>query len=70
MGIRFPDFRALDTVVLSKRILGNQVSSLRLESLVQHFGIASRQTHRALPDARMTAQLYLKLNEIQRTANS
>lgn len=68
-GIQPPAFRALDTMILSKSLLRDQVDSFRLEALAQHFGIAQHQFHRALPDAHITAQLYLKLNEIRNTAN-
>lgn len=57
-------FRAIDTVFLSRSRLTEQVPNYRLETLLQYFHLASKQMHRALPDAKSTAELYLKLNEI------
>ncbi len=58
-----PPFCAIDTVVLARKVCDGCVDNLRLETLTRHFAIASKQQHRALPDARITAQLYLKLIE-------
>ena len=64
-SIKTTPFRAIDTITLSRELLEGGVPDYKLETLVRHFGIASRQTHRALLDARITQQLYSKLNEIQ-----
>ena len=63
LGLQKPTFQAIDTVALSRAALFGTVANFRLETLIKHFGIAERQSHRALPDALVTAQLYLKLNE-------
>lgn len=54
-----PMFRAIDTVILARKACEDKTENYRLETLAKHFGIAEKQTHRALPDARITAQLYL-----------
>ena len=58
-----PSFQAVDTVLLARSALNNCVANFRLETLARYFDLAKHQTHRALPDARLTALLYLKLNE-------
>ena len=58
-----PSFQAVDTEQLARRVLNNCVENFRLETLARYFDLAEHQTHRALPDARLTALLYLKLNE-------
>lgn len=58
-----PLFQAVDTVQLARSTLNNCVANFRLETLARYFDLADHQTHRALPDARLTALLYLKLNE-------
>ena len=52
----------IDTFELAS-ILLPRLESYSLASLVQHFGIQHPRQHRALPDARVTHQLYLKLVE-------
>jgi predicted DnaQ family exonuclease/DinG family helicase len=52
----------IDTFELAS-ILLPRLESYSLASLVQHFGIAHPRQHRALPDARVTHQLYLRLVE-------
>lgn len=64
MGVVRPDFCAIDTVQLSRERLRGSVANFRLETLVCHLGLAEKQVHRALPDSRLVAQLYAKLNEI------
>lgn len=64
LGIEPFVFRAIDTVFLSRTKLMEQVPNYRLETLLQYFHLASKQMHRAFPDAKSTAELYLKLNEI------
>ena len=58
-----PAFCAIDTVVLARKVCGSCVDNFRLETLARYFAIAPEQQHRALPDAHITAQLYLKLIE-------
>ena len=60
-----PSFQAVDTVQLARGALNNCVANFRLETLARYYDLADHQTHRALPDARLTALLYLKLNEKQ-----
>lgn len=69
LGRNMPTMHAIDTVQLARRVLGNAAPGFRLETLAQHLLIAEKQAHRALPDARITARLYIKLNEIDTTAN-
>ncbi len=56
-------FKAIDTVAIAKNVLSDTVPNCRLETLARHYEIAEKQFHRALPDAQITTQLYLKLNE-------
>lgn len=58
--------RYVDTVALSKTLCHEEVENYRLETLVKKYSIADRQMHRALPDAILAAELYLKLIENQR----
>ena len=58
-----------DTVSIARDVLGSSVANYRLETLTRHFGISEKQSHRALPDARLTASLYIKLNEKLDSAN-
>jgi DNA polymerase-3 subunit epsilon/ATP-dependent DNA helicase DinG len=51
-----------DTFELASIVLP-QLESYSLASLVRHFGIAQPSQHRALPDAQVTRQLYLRLVE-------
>lgn len=69
LGVTTPFMRAIDTVQLARRILIDSAPGFRLEALAQHLRIADKQVHRALPDARITASLYLKLNGIAAAAN-
>jgi predicted DnaQ family exonuclease/DinG family helicase len=52
----------IDTFELAS-ILLPRLESYSLAALVQHFGIQHPRQHRALPDAHVTHQLYLKLVE-------
>ena len=69
LGISPPPFQAIDTVHLARSLLSWRVPSFKLETLAQYPKIADRQIHRALPDALITARLYLKLNEIATATN-
>jgi len=55
--------RTADTMTIAKKKL-RRLTNYRLETVAQHFGIEEKQLHRALPDCRMTAQVYEKLKEI------
>ena len=68
LNIDFPDIKAIDTIGVARDAISNHVGNYRLETLIKYFGIATKQSHRALPDAHLAAQLYFKLNEILRTA--
>ena len=68
-GISPLHFKAMDTVSIARDVLGSSVANYRLETLARHFGISEKQSHRALPDARLTASLYIKLNEKLDSAN-
>ena len=58
------DANAIDTVMVSKKVIKGKVKNYKLETLARYFGIAEQQIHRALPDALITVKLYLKLNEL------
>ena len=57
----------LDTFELASIVLP-RLESYSLASLVRHFGIAQTSQHRALPDAQVTRQLYLRLVDAGRGA--
>lgn len=57
------EFRVIDTIALTKEVGPTMVDNYKLETLVKKYGIAERQEHRALPDAILVAELFLKLNE-------
>ena len=63
VGIEAPTMKTIDTIQLSRKALGRKVANFRLETLVGYYQIADKQSHRALSDARLIAQLYDKLNE-------
>lgn len=65
LSMNCPEIKAIDTylLVLAKEKLKDAVSNFRLESLARYYQIADKQAHRALTDARITAQLYIKLKE-------
>lgn len=69
LGREPPQMRAIDTVPISRQVLSDAVSNYRLETVSRHLGLAEKQAHRALPDALLTAVLYLKLNEILVSVN-
>jgi DNA polymerase III subunit epsilon len=51
----------VDTVRLARRLLAGRVAGFGLGQLAWFFGTAERPCHRALPDARATAELLLAL---------
>ena len=61
LHIQEPSFKAIDTILLALKSLVKKVANTRLETLVRYFEIADRQFHRALPDAKLVANLYFKL---------
>ncbi len=64
-NIRMEQIQYIDTVAMAKALCREAVDNFRLETLVKKYTIADRQMHRALPDAILAAELYLKLIEKQ-----
>lgn len=52
-----------DTLIMARKQIRG-ISDYKLTTLAQHFGLNMETAHRALPDCRLTALLYEKLNEI------
>ena len=69
LQIPAPIIKAIDTISLCRKMLPGKVENFRLETIIQYFRLAEKQSHRALPDALLAAQIYLKLNENPITAN-
>jgi DNA polymerase III epsilon subunit family exonuclease len=51
----------VDTVWLARRLLGERTRRVGLAALAHFFGVATEPCHRALPDARATAEILLVL---------
>jgi DNA polymerase III subunit epsilon len=51
----------VDTVGLARRLLAGRVATVSLASLAHFFGTSVRPCHRALPDARATAEILVAL---------
>ena len=51
----------VDTVWLARRLLGERTRRVGLASLAHFFGVATEPCHRALPDARATAEILVVL---------
>ena len=51
----------VDTVGLARRLLAGRTSRAGLASLAQFFGTAAEPCHRALPDAKATAEILIQL---------
>ncbi len=51
----------VDTVWLARRLLEGRLRRVGLQELAHFFGVATRPCHRALPDARATAEVLLHL---------
>jgi DNA polymerase-3 subunit epsilon len=51
----------VDTVWLARRLLGERTRRVGLASLAHFFGTATEPCHRALPDARATAEILVQL---------
>jgi DNA polymerase III subunit epsilon len=61
-GIGWPQLAVLDTAVLARMLLGpDQVPDFRLSSLADYFGTRTVPCHRALADARATAEVLSSL---------
>jgi DNA polymerase-3 subunit epsilon len=57
-GLAWPGFAVLDTVILAKHVLDpDEVPDCKLSTLAQYFGARTAPTHRALSDARATADV-------------
>ncbi len=56
--IAWPDFRVLDTAALARSVLGDaEVPDCKLATLASFFGAGTEPRHRALDDARATADV-------------
>jgi DNA polymerase-3 subunit epsilon len=61
-GLRWPRFRVVDTVALARDVLGEaEVADRKLATLAGHFGTRTHPEHRALADARATAEILQRL---------
>ena len=57
-GIRWPSVAVLDTAVLARLLLtADEVPDCRLATLAEHFAARTAPCHRALPDAKATADV-------------
>jgi DNA polymerase III epsilon subunit-like protein len=56
----------VDTLPLARRLLGGRIERANLAALAEFFDTSERPCHRALPDARATAEILLSLVEIAR----
>ena len=63
-GVQLQPISAIDTIDLCRKYLQGVVENFKLETLIRFFKFADKQAHRALPDAKLTALLFEKLNEI------
>jgi DNA polymerase III epsilon subunit-like protein len=54
----------VDTLPLARRLLGRRIERVSLSALAEFFDTAERPCHRALADARATAEILLRLVEI------
>ena len=61
-GLPIPANHCTDLMQLARRKL-YRVSNYKLLTLAQHFQLADKVEHRALPDCRLIWQVYCKLNE-------
>ena len=60
--LHIPTNHCTDLIQLARRKL-YRVANYKLLTLVQHFQLADKVEHRALPDCRLIQQVYCKLNE-------
>lgn len=57
-GITWPPFKTLDTVTLARQLMDpDEVPNCKLGTLASFFGTRTMPSHRALPDARATADV-------------
>lgn len=68
LEIEPPQIRAIDTISLSRSLLPD-MTNCRLATLINNFHISEKQSHRALSDASLIADLYDKLIEKRGLAN-
>ena len=61
-GLPAPASHCTDLMQLARRRL-SRVPNYKLLTLAQHFQLADKVEHRALPDCRLVQQVYCKLNE-------
>ena len=61
-GFPAPTNRQIDLAQLARRNL-TRIANYKLVTLVQHFQLAEKVEHRALPDCRLIQQVYCKLKE-------
>lgn len=61
-GFPAPINRQTDLAQLARRKL-TRIANYKLVTLAQHFQLADKVEHRALPDCRLVQQVYCKLNE-------
>ena len=61
-GLPAPASHCTDLMQLARRRL-SRVPNYKLLALAQHFQLADKVEHRALPDCRLVQQVYCKLNE-------
>jgi DNA polymerase-3 subunit epsilon len=54
----------IDTLPLARRLLAGRAERLTLLALAELFGTSTRPTHRALPDARATAEVFCALVDL------
>ena len=56
----------VDTLVLARRLLRGRIETASLAALAEFFGVSEQPCHRALPDARATAEILVRLVELAR----
>lgn len=64
-GMEEPQFYGIDTLKLA-RALCPELPNKKLETVVAHFGLVNERAHRAFEDARVTAEVYRCLSEMQK----
>ena len=71
LGLAWPGFTVLDTVMLARRVMDpDEVPDCKLSTLAGFFGARTAPNHRALADARATADVLSWLIRRSRTAAS
>ena len=63
-GFPIPINRQTDLAQLARRKL-TRIANYKLVTLAQHFQVAVKVEHRALPDCRLIQQVYCKLKETE-----